>query len=56
MPHTISEHKPVDCICKCGAIIKYNHMNKHLLSAKHRRDMIGCENIQVVTHYKFGNN
>jgi len=38
MPYTISEQKPVDCICKCGAIIKYSNMQKHLLSAKHRRD------------------
>ena len=56
MPYTISEHKPADCICKCGAIIKYSSMQKHLLSAKHRRDMVGCENVTVVAHYKFGNN
>jgi hypothetical protein len=57
MPYTTTTtHKPVDCICQCGAIIKYNHMQKHLLSAKHRRDMVGCENVQVAAHYKFGNN
>ncbi len=56
MPYTISEHKPVDCICKCGAIIKYTNMRKHLLSAKHRRDMVGCENIEVAATYKFDNN
>ena len=55
MPYTISEHKPVDCICKCGANIKYTNMRKHLLSAKHRRDMVGCENIEVAATYKFGN-
>ena len=56
MPYKISEHKPGDCICKCGAIIKYCNMPKHLQSAKHRRDMLGCENVQVVAHYKYANN
>jgi len=54
MPYTTT-HKPVDCICQCGAIIKYSNMQKHLLSAKHR-DMVGCENIEVAATYKLSNN
>ncbi len=40
-------------ICQCGAIKNKYYMHKHLQTAKHERDMIGRENIQVVDHYKY---
>ena len=52
MPYTI-DHKPSDCICQCGAVIKASYMGKHLRTAKHARDMVGCENIEVVSHFKY---
>jgi hypothetical protein len=52
MPYTIN-HKPSDYICQCGAIVKASYMQKHLLTAKHQRDVVGCENIEVVAHYKY---
>jgi len=48
-------HEPSDYICKCGAIVKAPYMQKHLLTAKHQRDVVGCENIEVVALYKYGN-
>ena len=53
MPYKISKCKPVHVICKCGAIVKHSAMIKHLLTAEHARDVIGCENIEVVDHYKY---
>jgi hypothetical protein len=44
MPYTIT-HKPSDYICQCGAIVKVSYMQKHLLTAEHQRDVVGCENI-----------
>ena len=55
MPYTIN-HKPSDYICQCGAIVKASYMQKHLLTAKHQRDVVGCENVEVVAHYKYANN
>ena len=52
MPYTIN-HKPSDCICQCGAIVKASYTPKHLRTAKHARDMVGCENIEVVSHFKY---
>jgi hypothetical protein len=40
-------------ICQCGAIINKYYMHKHLQTAKHERDMIGREHIEVVDHYKY---
>jgi len=54
MPYTIN-HKPSDSICKCGAIVKASYIHKHLLTAKHQRDVVGCENVEVVAHYKYAN-
>jgi hypothetical protein len=31
-------------------------MQKHLLTAKHQRDVVGCENVKVVAHYKYADN
>ena len=40
-------------ICQCGAIISKYYMPKHLRTAKHARDVVGCEKIEVVAHYKY---
>jgi hypothetical protein len=53
MPYKISKCRPADVICKCGAIIKWEKMQQHLLSTEHARDMVGCENIEVVDHYQY---
>ena len=47
MPYTIN-HKPSDYFCMCGAIVKASSVQKHLLTAKHQRDVVGCENIEAV--------
>ena len=47
------QHKSADVICQCGAILKVYYMPKHLRTAKHARDMVGRENIEVVSHYKY---
>jgi hypothetical protein len=54
MPYTVN-HEPADHICKCGAIVKAGYMQKHLLTATHQRDVVGCENVEVVGHYKYAN-
>jgi hypothetical protein len=46
-------HKSADCICQCGAVLKVYYMPKHLRTAKHARDMIGREHIQIADHYKY---
>ena len=53
MPYKIQQHRPADVICKCGDIIKWHKMPQHLLSTEHARDIVGCENIEVVDHYKY---
>jgi hypothetical protein len=53
MPYKISEHKPADVICQCGAIVKYNRMHNHLLSTEHARDMIGREHIEIADTYMY---
>ena len=40
-------------ICQCGAIISKYYTGKHIRTAKHARDMLGRENIEVVSHYKY---
>ena len=40
-------------ICQCGAIISKYYMQKHLQTAKHGRDMVGREHIEVVDYYKY---
>ena len=51
--YKISNCKPADVICQCGAIIKYCDMPQHLLTIEHARDMIGREHIEIVDHYKY---
>ena len=51
--YKISKCKPADVICKCGAIVKWHKIPQHLLSTEHARDIVGCENIEVVDHYKY---
>jgi hypothetical protein len=46
-------HKSVDVICQCGAILNVYYMPKHLKTAKHARDIIGREHIEIVDHYKY---
>jgi hypothetical protein len=53
MPYKISNCKPADVICKCGAIIKWHKMPQHLSSTEHARDIVGCENIEVVNPYVY---
>jgi hypothetical protein len=40
-------------ICQCGAINSKYYMQKHLQTAKHERDMIGRENIEVAEAWKY---
>ncbi len=47
------QHKSADVIRQCGAILKVYYMEKHLRTAKHACDMVGRENIEVVSHYKY---
>ena len=42
-----------DVICQCGCIVNRYYMKKHLETAKHEREMVGRENIEVVEHYKY---
>ncbi len=53
MPYKISQHKPADVICQCGAIIKFSSMPIHLRTAKHARDMLDREHIEIAEHYKY---
>jgi hypothetical protein len=53
MPYKISQHKPADVICQCGAIVKYCNMPLHLLTTEHARGMIGREHIEIADHYKY---
>ena len=46
MPYTLKPDNNV--ICQCGAIINKYYMQKHLQTAKHERDMVGRENIEVI--------
>jgi hypothetical protein len=51
--YKISNCKPADVICQCGAIIKYCDMPQHLLTIEHARDMIGREHVEIADHYKY---
>ncbi len=48
MPYTIT-HKPSDVICECGAIVKVTYMAKHLLTAKHQRELLQCQKRPTVS-------
>ena len=39
--------------CQCGCLVNKYYMEKHLRTAKHQRDIVGRENIEVVSHYKY---
>ena len=51
MPYTLKPDNNV--ICQCGAIINKYYVQKHLQTAKHERDMIGRENIEVAEAWKY---
>ena len=51
MPYTLKSDTTV--ICQCGAVVSKYYMQKHLQTAKHERDMVGREHIEVVDHYKY---
>ena len=51
MPHKAD----ATVICQCGCLVNKYYMPKHLRTAKHARDMVGPENIEVVSHYKYQN-
>jgi hypothetical protein len=40
-------------ICQCGAIINKYYSRTHIQTAKHARDMIGRENIEVAEAWKY---
>ena len=46
MPHKAD----TTVICQCGAIVCKYYMPKHLRTAKHERDMVGREHIEVAEH------
>ena len=46
MSYTLNPDNNV--ICQFGAIINKYYMQKHLQTAKHERDMVGRENIEVL--------
>ena len=46
MSYTLQPDNSV--ICQCGAFINKYYMQKHLQTAKHERDMVGRENIEVL--------
>ena len=46
MPHQAD----TTVICECGAMVCKYYMPKHLGTAKHERDMVGRENVQIPEH------
>ena len=52
MPHKAA----TTVICQCGAMVCKYYMPKHLRTAKHERDMVGREHIEVVARYKYADN
>ena len=42
-----------DVICQCGCIVKKYYMPKHLQTAKHERNMVDREYIEVVEHHRY---
>ena len=49
MPHKAD----TTVICQCGVILSKYYMEKHLRTAKHERDMVGREHIEVVEHLRY---
>ena len=56
-PHTTTTFMPhkadTTVICQCGAMVCKYYMPKHLRTAKHERDMVGREHIEVVEHLRY---
>jgi hypothetical protein len=50
MPYSL---KADNVIWQCRCIINKYYMHKHLQTAKHERNMVGRENIEVVEHDKY---
>ena len=46
MPYSLKPDK--DVLCQCGCIVKKYHMPKHLQTAKHEREMQGCDNVEDI--------
>ena len=51
MPYSLKPNN--DVLCQCGCIVKKYYMPKHLVTIKHAREMQGCDNIEVVDHYRY---
>ena len=49
MPHKAD----TTVICQCGAIVCKYYMPKHLRTAKHERDMVGSEHIEVTQAWTY---
>jgi hypothetical protein len=49
MPHKAD----TTVICQCGAIINKYYYRTHIQTAKHERDMVGREHIEVVEHLRY---
>ncbi len=49
MPHKAD----TTVIYKCGAVVCKYHMPKHFRTAKHERDMVGREHIEVAKHLNY---
>jgi hypothetical protein len=49
MPHKAD----TSVICQCGAIINKYYYRTHIQTAKHAREMIGRENIEVAEAWKY---
>ncbi len=49
MPHKAD----TTVICQCGAILHKYYMEKHLRTAKHERDIVGREHIEVAQAWKY---
>ena len=49
MPHKAD----TTVICQCGAILSQYYMEKHLRTAKHERDIVGREHIEVAQAWKY---
>jgi hypothetical protein len=49
MPHKAD----TSVICQCGAIINKYYYRTHIQTAKHARDMIGRESIEVAEAWKY---
>ena len=51
MPYTLNADTSVICQCEC--IVNKYYMPEHLRPAKHEREMVGRENIEVAEAWKY---